>query len=216
MLMVHESPISSAQLGAKKSSEARSESRSSMGGASYPAKAGLAHIGLGLLVHGCLLDFPSNYSKVPRMRAVIQRVSESTVKVEGKVVGSIGKGLLALIAAGPDDDDKDVALLVNKIVNLRIFHDDEGKMNLSLLDIDGEILGISQFTLYGDARKGRRPSFIGAMEPLGANALYEKVLAGLRDAGVSKVAKGEFGAEMQVSIVNEGPVTILLDSKKLF
>lgn len=150
------------------------------------------------------------------MRAVVQRVSESSVSAHGEVVGAIGKGLMVLIAAGPDDDDKDVALLVNKIVNLRIFHDEQGKMNLSLLDIGGELLGISQFTLYGDARKGRRPSFVGAMEPVGAKVLYEKVLTGLREAGVSKVAKGEFGAEMQVSIVNEGPVTILLDSKKLF
>lgn len=150
------------------------------------------------------------------MRAVVQRVSESSVRANGEVVGAIGKGLMVLIAAGPDDDDKDVALLVNKIVNLRIFHDEQGKMNLSLLDIGGELLGISQFTLYGDARKGRRPSFVGAMEPVGAKVLYEKVLTGLREAGVRKVAKGEFGAEMQVSIVNEGPVTILLDSKKLF
>lgn len=150
------------------------------------------------------------------MRAVVQRVSQSSVSVAGQVRASIGKGLMVLIAAGPDDDASDVALLVNKIVHLRIFHDEAGKMNLSLLDIDGELLGISQFTLYGDARKGRRPSFVGAMEPVRANALYQEVLAGLRAAGVKKVAQGEFGAEMQVSLVNEGPVTILLDSKKLF
>ncbi len=150
------------------------------------------------------------------MRAVIQRVSEAHVRVDSETVGEIGQGLLVLIAAGHEDTSKDAKLLVDKIANLRIFKDDQDKMNLSLLDIGGEVLGISQFTLFGDSRKGRRPSFVAAMEPGAAEQLYEEVLAGLGEVGVSKVANGRFGADMKVSLVNDGPVTILLDTKKLF
>ena len=150
------------------------------------------------------------------MRAVIQRVSEASVQVESETIGSIGRGLMVLIAAGPDDQESDAALLADKIANLRIFSDEQGKMNLSLLDISGDLLGISQFTLFGDARKGRRPSFVAAMEPTQAARLYERVLTGLRDLGVKKVACGRFGADMKVALVNDGPVTILLDTKKSF
>jgi D-tyrosyl-tRNA(Tyr) deacylase len=150
------------------------------------------------------------------MRAVIQRVSEARVDVDSETIGSIGKGLMVLIAAGPGDQESDAKLLADKIANLRIFSDEADKMNLSLLDIGGELLGISQFTLFGDARKGRRPSFVAAMEPVEAARLYERVLTGLRDLGVSKVACGRFGADMKVALVNDGPVTILVDTKKSF
>lgn len=150
------------------------------------------------------------------VRAVIQRVTEASVTVEGEVVGEIGPGLMVLIAAGQDDADKDADILVSKIANLRIFSDDEGKMNLSVLDKDGEVLGISQFTLFGDARKGRRPSFVNAMEPVEANRLYERVIEGLRGVGVKKVATGTFRAEMKVALVNDGPVTLLIDTRKNF
>lgn len=150
------------------------------------------------------------------MRAVIQRVSEASVRVDGEVVGEIERGLCVLIGAGADDDQKDAQVLVDKIANLRIFGDDEGKMNLSVLDIGGGVLAISQFTLFGDARKGRRPSFVKAMEPTAAEALYLRVVEGLRQTGVLEVATGRFGADMKVALVGDGPVTILLDSKKNF
>jgi len=150
------------------------------------------------------------------MRAVIQRVSEASVTVLGEVVGKVGPGLMVLIAAGQEDTDKDATVLAAKIANLRIFSDDEGKMNLSVLDIGGEVLGVSQFTLFGDTRKGRRPSFVSAMEPTEANRLYERVITGLRSAGVAKVATGIFRAEMSVALVNDGPVTLLIDTKKAF
>ena len=157
-----------------------------------------------------------NFSILARVRAVIQRVSEAGVKVDGETIGSIGRGLMVLIAAGPEDQESDAKLLADKIANLRIFSDADDKMNLSLLDISGELLGISQFTLFGDARKGRRPSFVAAMEPVEAARLYEKVLARLREVGVQKVACGRFGADMKVSMVGDGPVTILVDTKKRF
>lgn len=150
------------------------------------------------------------------MRAVLQRVSEASVEVDGETIGAIERGLMVLIAAGPEDQDKDAKLLVDKIANLRIFTDAQGKMNLSVLDIGGGVLVISQFTLFGDARKGRRPSFVAAMEPTEAARLYKKVLQGLREIDVNKVAAGRFGADMKVALVNDGPVTILLDSKKIF
>jgi D-tyrosyl-tRNA(Tyr) deacylase len=150
------------------------------------------------------------------MRAVVQRVSRAQVTVEGQVVGSIGPGLCVLIGAGKEDGPDDVRSTVDKIVNLRIFPDGDGKMNRSVLDTGGEVLAVSQFTLYGDARKGRRPAFIDALEPVAAQALYEQVVDGLRAAGVGKVATGVFRATMAVELVNDGPVTILLDSKKLF
>ena len=150
------------------------------------------------------------------MRAVIQRVSQASVQVDSETIGAIGQGLMVLIGAGHEDQDKDANFLVDKIANLRIFTDEQGKMNLSVLDIGGEVLGISQFTLFGDARKGRRPSFVAAMEPTEAERLYERVMQGLLEIGVSKVASGRFGADMKVALVNDGPVTILLDSKKSF
>ena len=145
------------------------------------------------------------------MRIVIQRVSSSRVSAEGVTVGEIGAGLCLLIGVAPADDERVVGWAASKIANLRIFEDSEGKMNRSLLDTGGEVLAISQFTLYADCRKGRRPSFTGAAEPSLAGALYESLAAGLREMGVS-VKTGLFGAEMRVDIVNEGPVTIILDS----
>lgn len=150
------------------------------------------------------------------MRMVIQRVSEASVSVGGEVCGFVGTGLCLLIGAGQGDTQEDADALVKKVVNLRIFSDSAGKMNLSLLDIGGEALAISQFTLFGDARKGRRPSFVEALEPIAAQALYRNVVSGLREAGVAKVATGRFGEDMKVSLVNDGPVTILLDSRKMF
>ncbi|HTM21967.1 MAG TPA: D-aminoacyl-tRNA deacylase [Kofleriaceae bacterium] len=150
------------------------------------------------------------------MRAVVQRVSRAQVTVDGRVVGAIGPGLCVLVGAGQGDGPEDVRATVDKIVNLRIFADGEGKMNRSVVDVGGGVLAVSQFTLYGDARKGRRPAFVDALEPVAAQALYEQVVAGLRAAGVREVATGVFRATMAVELVNDGPVTILLDSKKLF
>jgi D-tyrosyl-tRNA(Tyr) deacylase len=150
------------------------------------------------------------------LRAVVQRVSRAEVRASGSGVGRIGRGLLVLLGAGAGDGPADVDALVDKIVNLRIFEDEEGKMNRSLLDVGGGLLCVSQFTLYGDARKGRRPSFVAALEPVRAEALYERFLAGARAAGVAEVAGGRFGAMMEVELVNWGPVTILLDSAKAF
>ncbi len=147
---------------------------------------------------------------------VIQRVSEASVCVDGICIGEIAAGLMVLIGAGKEDEAADAKILVDKIVNLRIFNDEEGKMNLSLLDIGGQLLAISQFTLLGDARKGRRPSFMAAMQPEKAQQLYERVVAGFRQAGLSHVAVGRFGADMKIAMVADGPVTILLDSKKSF
>ena len=153
---------------------------------------------------------------MPAMRAVIQRVKRAQVTVDGAVVGQIDHGLCVLIGAGAGDGPGHVTYLVDKIVNLRIFPDDDGKMNRSVLDTKGGVLAISQFTLYGDARKGRRPSFIGALEPAAAEQLYLAAVDGLRQAGVKHVATGSFGAMMDVELVNHGPVTILLDSNKQF
>jgi D-tyrosyl-tRNA(Tyr) deacylase len=132
------------------------------------------------------------------------------------MVGSVDRGLCALIGAGDGDGHSDAKYIADKIANLRIFPDDDGKMNLSVLDIGGGVLAISQFTLYGDARKGRRPAFTGALEPKAAEALYNDTVALLRQTGIGRVETGVFRAEMQVSLVNEGPVTILLDSRKEF
>lgn len=150
------------------------------------------------------------------MRAVVQRCRRAQVTVDGQVVGAIGPGLMVLLGAGKDDGDADLAYVVDKLVNLRIFADDEGKMNRSVLDTGGGVLLVSQFTLYADTRKGRRPAFLDAMEPVGAEALYRKAVAAVRAAGVTEVATGVFRADMQVELVNDGPVTILLDSKKVF
>lgn len=149
------------------------------------------------------------------MRAVVQRVTSSSVEVENIVVGEIGPGLLVLLGVARDDDIGDADYLAEKIVNLRIFTDDEGKMNRSLLETGGAMLAVSQFTLFGDTRKGRRPSFIEAAEPVKANALYEYFVVRSRSLGV-KVETGVFQAMMKVSLTNDGPVTILLDSRKLF
>lgn len=150
------------------------------------------------------------------MRAVVQRVSRASVTVDTRVTGAIERGLLVLFGAGAGDGPADLAYVVDKVVNLRIFPDDAGKMNRSVLDIGGGVLVVSQFTLYGDARQGRRPAFTGALEPVAARALYEQALTALRAAGVPRVEAGEFAADMKVELVNDGPVTILLDSRKLF
>lgn len=149
------------------------------------------------------------------MRSVIQRVSCARVTVEGEISGEIGKGVLVLLGVSGEDSEKEANYMLEKVLNLRIFEDAEGKMNLSLLDIAGEMLVVSQFTLYGDARKGRRPSFIKAAPPEKANALYEYFVAEARKQ-IEKVETGRFQAMMDVELVNDGPVTILLDSDKLF
>lgn len=149
------------------------------------------------------------------MRAVIQRVSRARVSVDGETTGEIRKGILVLIGVSRKDSEKEADYLLEKTLNLRIFEDEAGKMNLSLLDIEGELLVVSQFTLYGDARKGRRPSYIEAAEPTEANRLYEYFVAEARKQ-LEKVETGRFQAMMDVELVNDGPVTILLDSSKLF
>lgn len=150
------------------------------------------------------------------MRAVVQRVSRASVTVDTRVTGAIDRGLLVLLGAGAGDGATDLQYIVDKIVNLRIFPDDAGKMNRSVLDIGGGVLVVSQFTLYGDARQGRRPAFTAALEPVAAKALYEQSLDAIRASGVTKVEAGEFAADMKVDLLNDGPVTILLDSRKLF
>jgi D-tyrosyl-tRNA(Tyr) deacylase len=147
------------------------------------------------------------------MRAVIQRVTASSVEVEGRVVGEIGAGLMVLVGVGRDDERADADYLADKIINLRIFNDEAGKMNLSLAETGGAMLVVSQFTLYADARKGRRPSYVDAAEPEKANALYEYFVERVRAAGI-KVETGVFQAMMKVSLTNDGPVTILLESRK--
>jgi D-tyrosyl-tRNA(Tyr) deacylase len=150
------------------------------------------------------------------MRAVVQRVSRASVTVAGRVTGAIDRGLLVLLGAGAGDGAADLAYIVEKTANLRIFPDEAGKMNLSVLDVGGGVLVVSQFTLYGDARQGRRPAFTSALEPVAARALYEQAIEAFRTTGVQQVGAGEFAADMQVELVNDGPVTILLDSRKLF
>lgn len=150
------------------------------------------------------------------MRAVVQRVLRAKVTVGERTTGAIERGLLVFLGAGAGDTQVDLAYLVDKIANLRIFADDAGKMNRSVLDIGGGVLVVSQFTLYGDARQGRRPAFTSALEPIAARALYEQSLVLLREAGVPIVEAGEFAADMAVALVNDGPVTILLDSRKGF
>ena len=149
------------------------------------------------------------------MRAVVQRVKGATVKVDEKPVGEIDHGLLVLLGVARDDTQEDAHYLVDKTLNLRIFGDEHGKMNLSLLDTGGALLVVSQFTLYGDARKGRRPSYIEAADPEKANDLYEYFVSAARGKGV-RVETGVFQAMMQVGLTNDGPVTILLDSRKNF
>lgn len=149
------------------------------------------------------------------MRIVLQRVTRANVTVDGRITGEIGPGLVVLVAVGREDSSSTAASMAEKIVNLRIFTDDEGKMNRSLLETGGAILAISQFTLYADARGGRRPSFVLAAPPEQGKALYEEFVAALQALGV-RVQTGVFQAHMSVELVNDGPVTILLDSSKLF
>ncbi|NNC14642.1 D-tyrosyl-tRNA(Tyr) deacylase [Corallococcus exiguus] len=145
------------------------------------------------------------------MKAVVQRVLEASVTVDGQRVSEMGPGLLVLLGVGKGDTDADMAWMVEKLAMLRIFEDSDGKMNLSLEDTSKHLIVVSQFTLYGDARKGRRPSFIDAMEPVAAKALYERTCEALRQRGLT-VGTGIFAADMKVALVNDGPVTILLES----
>jgi D-tyrosyl-tRNA(Tyr) deacylase len=149
------------------------------------------------------------------MRAVVQRVSRAQVRVDAEVVGAIDQGFLVLVGCGQGDGDADVEYLADKVANLRVFEDDAGLMNRSLADVGGAVLAVSQFTLYGDCRKGRRPSFTAALAPEPAQALYEKFVARLRGAGL-RVETGRFRAMMDVELVNCGPVTLLLDSQRQF
>ena len=147
------------------------------------------------------------------MRAVLQRVTKSKVTVDGEIVGSIGKGINVLLGIAKDDTIEDIPYLKDKIINLRIFEDEEGKMNRSLLDVGGEILLISQFTLYGDCRKGRRPNFMDALGGDEAKKIYDEFVKSFKETGI-KVETGIFGAHMDVSIENDGPVTLIVESKK--
>ena len=144
------------------------------------------------------------------MRALIQRVTSANVKVEGKIVGEIGKGFLIFLGIYEEDTEENIEKLTKKIVNLRIFNDENDKMNLSIKEVKGEILLISQFTLCADTRKGNRPSFVSAKNPKDANVIYEKTIESIRNEGII-VEKGIFGADMKVELLNDGPVTILLD-----
>jgi len=146
------------------------------------------------------------------MKIVIQRVKEASVNVNNTIIGKIDNGLLLFVGVVPDDNDEDIAYLVRKIVNMRIFEDDEGKMNLSLVDKNYDILSISQFTLYADTKKGNRPGFSQAAHPDLANKLYERFNEGLRKENI-KVETGAFGEHMDISLINDGPVTIIIDSK---
>ena len=148
-----------------------------------------------------------------KMRAVIQRVSQSNVKVSGEVIGEIKGGLMVLVSFVDEDNDTDLDWITKKIVNLRIFNDDEGKMNRSIQDVDGDILLISQFTLHGSTKKGNRPSFIKAAKPDIANVMYEKFIKILEQSLGKEIQTGEFGGDMKVSLVNDGPTTIIIDSK---
>ncbi len=147
------------------------------------------------------------------MRAVLQRVKSAEVLVDGRSTGKIGKGLLVFVGVARGDGEKEISYMASKLPDLRIFEDDAGKFNLSLRDTGGQMLVVSQFTLYADCRKGRRPSFVEAEEPHAARTLYERLVVRLREGGVP-VETGEFQAKMEVHLVNDGPVTILLDSAK--
>lgn len=146
------------------------------------------------------------------MRVILQRAKRAEVRVSGKVVGRIDKGLMLLVGVTHEDNAGDAAYMADKIVNLRIFEDENEKMNLSLLDVEGEVLSVSQFTLYGDTRKGRRPNFMDAAKPDHATVIYEAFNVKLREHGV-KVETGEFGAMMEVDFINDGPVTLIVESK---
>lgn len=144
------------------------------------------------------------------MRVILQRVSRASVSVDGDIVGAIGDGLMLLIGVHKDDTDENMHFVMDKCVHLRVFNDEDGKMNRSVLDIDGEILAVSQFTLYGDTRKGRRPGYDKAARPDMAEPMYERALARLRSHGLN-VAAGRFGAHMEVDLINDGPVTLLVE-----
>lgn len=148
------------------------------------------------------------------MKAVVQRVSRCSVTVDDRLVGSIGKGLLVLLGVADSDTEKELDYLADKIIGLRIFEDGQGKMNLSLQDVEGELLVVSQFTLFGDCKKGRRPSFTGAGKPEHANVLYERFLCRAEELGV-QVQRGVFGADMKVELLNDGPVTLILDTDEI-
>jgi D-tyrosyl-tRNA(Tyr) deacylase len=148
------------------------------------------------------------------MRAVVQRARRARVEVAGEIVGAIPRGLVAFVGAAEGDGDADLAYVVNKVVGLRVFPDAEGKMRHALAEAGGELLVISQFTLFGDVRRGNRPSFDGAMEPVGAERLYDRFVADARARGLT-VATGRFRADMTVHVENDGPVTILIDSRKV-
>lgn len=148
------------------------------------------------------------------MRAVVQRVKNADVSVNGEIIGEIDNGLLVFLGIGDGDTEEDLKYIADKLIGLRIFSDENDKMNLCVTDIGGSVLAISQFTLYGDCRKGRRPNFTAAMEPREARRLYGEFVAYLKKAGIN-TAQGEFGADMSVRLVNDGPVTILLDSSKI-
>lgn len=147
------------------------------------------------------------------MKLVIQRSLKATVTVNDAVVGAIDKGFVILVGVEPEDTQKDVDYLVKKVSQLRIFEDEQGKMNLSILEVKGQVLSVSQFTLFADTKKGNRPSFIKAASPDLANKLYEAFNIGLREWGI-KVETGVFGAHMEVALINDGPVTIIIDSKE--
>jgi len=149
------------------------------------------------------------------MRAVVQRVTRAAVHVEGETVGAIGPGLLVLLGTEQEDVERDLAYTLDKILNLRVFEDDAGRMNLSLLDVGAALLVVSQFTLMGDCRKGRRPSFVRAMPPEPAEAMIDDFVERARSRGVV-VETGRFRADMQVELTNDGPVTLLVDSRKVF
>jgi len=149
------------------------------------------------------------------VRGVVQRVKRAGVSVDNKVIGQIDHGIMLLLGVDESDEEKDLEYMCDKVVNLRIFEDENGKMNKSLMDVNGSLLVVSQFTLLGDARKGRRPSFIQAAVPDKAIPMYEKFISNMKNLNI-ETQSGEFGADMQVELVNDGPVTILLDSKKTF
>ena len=146
------------------------------------------------------------------MRVVLQRCLEASVTIDGETIGAIGHGVLVLLGIASEDSESEIEWMCNKIIGLRIFEDDDGKMNRSLEDIDGDILVVSQFTLYGNCRKGRRPSFVGAGHPSMAEPLVDKFCQTLRKKGIHKVETGRFGADMKVSLINDGPVTLIMDS----
>tara|TARA_S200000501_G_scaffold208755_1_gene196058 strand:+ start:234 stop:686 length:453 start_codon:yes stop_codon:yes gene_type:complete len=147
------------------------------------------------------------------MRVIVQRVSQSNVKVSGEIIGEINEGLMVLVSFVDEDNDTDLGWMTKKIINLRIFNDDEGKMNRSVQDIGGDILLISQFTLHGSTKKGNRPSFIKAAKPDFANVMYERFINVLEQSLGKEIQTGEFGGDMKVSLVNDGPTTIIIDTK---